>query len=55
MSDRRPGPFERPVDADVSICVTCGATIFRTNMDGHWHHRGKVDHPPEPVTDPRTA
>lgn len=40
-------------DADVTTCRVCGGTLFRTNIDGHWHHRDLPDdgHDPEPAED----
>lgn len=53
-----PGQGEHAVsDADVATCTGCGEEIFRTNVDGHWHHarRKEYDHVAVPVEDkPRT-
>jgi hypothetical protein len=43
--------MRQPIDADVSTCTVCGETIFRTNVDGNWHHRREGDHAPEPQPD----
>jgi hypothetical protein len=35
----------RSTDADVGTCAHCGRTIYRTNMDGRWHHPTRVPNP----------
>jgi hypothetical protein len=45
------------IDADAGTCQTCGRQIFRTNLDGHWHHAPYRDdtHDPEPAPPPCDA
>jgi hypothetical protein len=43
-----------PTDDDLATCTGCGRTIFRTNVDGRWHHPGRnIDHDPVPDRDRR--
>lgn len=44
-----------PSSDDVGTCRVCGRTIFRTNMDGRWHHPGAVtpEHDAVPEEDRR--
>jgi hypothetical protein len=42
-------PFDRDINADVSTCITCKETIYRTNVDGTWHHTPPHDRDHEPV------
>lgn len=37
-----------PTSDDVGTCW-CGQTIYRTNVDGTWHHREKLGHEARPA------
>jgi hypothetical protein len=36
------------IDEDVALCGRCAGTMYRTNVDGVWHHANREadDHPP---------
>lgn len=36
-------------DSDLSTCQTCGSDLYRTNVDGRWHHPREADHEPHPA------
>lgn len=46
MSGWYPEDFK---NRDVATCKTCHKPIFRTNVDGNWHHVTTQDHEPKPT------